>query len=917
LLRREPLLDERGAVASWYVTGIDIEDSKQKHLLRTAEKRTLKMIADGASLFQILNELCAAIDEHTSAISLVFLKDGARNQLLPAAGPHLPPAVSALFTPWPIGPNMGSCGTAAFTKERVFISDIATDSRWPHDARRLALDNGLCAAWSEPLISNSGEVLGTFGIAFSEPRPPNNRDLELIERAGHIARIAIERRRSQEALRTALETIENSEAKLRQVIDAIPVLAWCNYADGPNEFLNKRWHDYTGLSHEESHGWGWQVAFHPEDLPTLMEKWQVLLASGEPGEIEARLRRNDGVYRWFLIRVEPFRDESGRLVRWYGTSIEIDDRKRTEESLRLQVDILQNLPAVSWTALPNGAPDFVSRQCREYTGQSSPKAWMTTVHPDDREHAWASYWEGFRSGKGFTFEARFRRASDGAYRWHFNRAVPVQDSSGNLLRLVGTSIDIEDLKRAEQAQRESEQSFRLIVDGIAGLVATMTAGGEVELVNRQVLEYFGKTLQDLKGWTTSEAVHPSDLPHAVAAWRHSVETGDPYDVDHRLRRADGVYRWFNSRGLPLRDSEGRIVRWYNLLTDIDERKKAEENLQKENLALREEVDHASMFEEIVGTSPALRTVLSSISIVAPSDSTVLIIGETGVGKELMARCIHRRSNRASRAFISVNCAAIPRDLVLSELFGHEKGAFTGATQRRIGRFELADGGTILLDEVGELSQDTQVALLRVLQEREFERVGAEQSIRVDVRVIATTNRDLKAAVANGTFREDLFYRLNVFPIPVPPLRERKNDILMLVEYFVQRYATKAGKTIRSIDKKTLDILQTYDWPGNIRELQNVIERSVILSSGDIFSVDELWLSNETSRPNSVVEACGTSTAVTQPQTEREIIEKALAETRGRVSGPSGAAAKLRIPPSTLATRIKALKIDKSQFKFCV
>jgi len=915
LLRREFLLDESSAVARWYVTGIDIEESKQKELLRRAEKRTLRMIADGASLSHILNELCAAVDEHTSAMSLVFLKDVGRNQLLPVAGPHLPPAVTAVFTPWPIGPNMGSCGTAAFTRERVFISDIATDSRWPHDARRLALDHGLCAAWSEPLISNCGEVLGTFGIAFSEPRPLNNRDLELIEGAGHIARIAIERQRSEEALRTALETIKNSELKLRQVIDTIPTLAWCNLAEGPNEFLNKRWHDYTGLSDEESHGWGWQVAFHPEDLPPLMEKWRELIASGEPGEIEARLRRHDGVYRWFLIRVEPFRDENGILVRWYGTSTEIDDRKRTEESLRLQVDILQRLPAVSWTALPNGTPDFASQQCREYTGQSSPDAWMDTLHPDDHEHAWASYWEGFRSGKGFTFEARFRRASDSAYRWHLNRAVPVRDSSGNLLRLVGTSIDIEDLKRAEQAQRESEQSFRLIVDGIAGLVAVMTTEGEVEHVNQQVLEYFGKTLQDLKGWTTSDAVHPSDLPAAVAAWRHSVETGDSYDVDHRLRRVDGVYRWFHSRGLSLRDSEGRIVRWFNLLTDIDERKRAEENLQLENLALREEIDHASMFGEMVGTSPALRTVLSRISKVATSDSTVLVTGETGVGKELIARYIHRRSNRASRAFISVNCAAISRDLAHSELFGHEKGAFTGATQRRIGRFELADGGTIFLDEVGELSQDMQLLLLRVLQEQEFERVGAEQSIRVDVRVIAATNRDLKAAVANGTFREDLFYRLSVFPVPVPPLRERKKDILMLVEYFVQRYATKAGKTIRSVDKRTLDALQSYDWPGNIRELQNIIERSVILNSGDILSVDELWLSKEATKPHSPVEVSGHSSGVGDSRTEREIIEQVLAETRGRVSGPAGAAAKLGIPQSTLSTRIKALKIDKRPFKF--
>jgi transcriptional regulator with GAF, ATPase, and Fis domain len=311
----------------------------------------------------------------------------------------------------------------------------------------------------------------------------------------------------------------------------------------------------------------------------------------------------------------------------------------------------------------------------------------------------------------------------------------------------------------------------------------------------------------------------------------------------------------------------------------------------------------------------VKVVLSGIARVAPTDSTVLITGETGTGKELIARAIHKRSQRSGRAFVSVNCAAIPRDLTLSELFGHEKGAFTGAMQRRLGRFELADGGTIFLDEVGELLPDTQVALLRVLQEREFERVGGGRPIHVNVRVIAATNRDLNAAVSKGKFREDLFYRLNVFPIEVPPLRERRDDILMLVEYFVQRYANRAGKNIQSIDKTTLDLLQSYEWPGNIRELQNVIERSVILSSGEVFSVDESWFSKERSRLASGVEAQAPLKCEVEPRSEREIIEAALAESRGRVSGRSGAAAKLGIPPSTLDHRIKALKIHKEQFKF--
>jgi transcriptional regulator with GAF, ATPase, and Fis domain len=298
--------------------------------------------------------------------------------------------------------------------------------------------------------------------------------------------------------------------------------------------------------------------------------------------------------------------------------------------------------------------------------------------------------------------------------------------------------------------------------------------------------------------------------------------------------------------------------------------------------------------------------------VAPTDSSVLVTGETGTGKELIARAIHKRSHRAERAFVSVNCAALAPSLISSELFGHEKGAFTGATQRRLGRFELANDGTIFLDEVGELPADTQVALLRVLQEREFERVGGTRSIQVDVRVIAATNRNLEAAVANGTLRSDLFYRLNVFPIEVPPLRERKDDLLMLLEYFIHRYAGKAGKSFGKIDKRTLDLFRSYDWPGNIRELQNVVERSVIVSSNDVFCVDEAWLVR-TPRGGSARSSLSEYTDA-EPSHERQIIEAALAETRGRVSGPNGAAARLRIPPSTLDSMIKKLKIYKGRFK---
>ena len=337
-----------------------------------------------------------------------------------------------------------------------------------------------------------------------------------------------------------------------------------------------------------------------------------------------------------------------------------------------------------------------------------------------------------------------------------------------------------------------------------------------------------------------------------------------------------------------------------------------DQLYKENLALREEIDVNRMFEEIVGSSPALQAVLSQVGKVAPTDSTVLITGETGTGKELIARAIHKRSQRTSRAFVSVNCAAIPRDLIASELFGHEKGAFTGATQRRLGRFESANGGTIFLDEVGELPPETQTALLRVLQEHEYQRVGGNETLTADVRVVAATNRDLQAAIAEGKFREDLFYRLNVFPIQVPPLRERKEDLALLVEYFVDRFASKAGKKITGITKRSMELLRSYQWPGNIRELQNVLERSVIISDSENLSIDESWLAKPA--------RTGTEPAALQPLTEklamkeREMIEAALAATKGRVAGPSGAAAKLGIPQSTLDSKIRALKINKHRFR---
>ena len=469
-------------------------------------------------------------------------------------------------------------------------------------------------------------------------------------------------------------------------------------------------------------------------------------------------------------------------------------------------------------------------------------------------------------------------------------------------------------KHAEEKLRERESELRQVLDLAPQHIAVLGPEGSRLFANQASLDYYGLTLENWRVGDPGRFLHPDDLERMASVAQHTeLSNASAHDAEVRLLRKDGMYRWFLIRRHALLDGRGDLLRWYVAATDIEDRKQAEERLQTENIALREEIDKASMFEEIVGNSPHLQTVLSRVAKVAPTESTVLVTGETGTGKELVARAIHRLSRRSQRAFVSMNCAAVPRDLIASELFGHEKGAFTGATQRRLGRFELAEGGTIFLDEVGDLPPDTQVALLRVLQEREFERVGGAKTIRVDVRVITATNRDLTATVASGSFRQDLFYRLNVFPIEVPPLRDRAEDILMLVEYFVQRYARRAGKNFRSIDKKTLGLLHNYDWPGNIRELQNVIERSVILNSGEVFAVDESWLSRQPPqvRPRVALPAPLHS----EPRSEQEIIEAALAECRGRVAGRSGAAAKLGVPPSTLEHRIQALRIDKTQFKF--
>ena len=578
-----------------------------------------------------------------------------------------------------------------------------------------------------------------------------------------------------------------------RVVNAIPAHIWRSAPDGAVQFVNQQWMNYTGLSQENSQGWGWVSVIHGDDRPGLLEAWRRVLAAGQPEVAEARFRRFDGQYRWYLIRMVPIRDESGALQGWYGTNTDIDD-----------------------------------------------------------------------------------------------------------------------LKQAQMKLRQDEKELRQMTDATQLPIIVFSAEGRLLYANRFSLTYGGLSLEDFQrdGWR-ERIYHPDDIEAFADARREGLARGAAFESEVRIRRAaDGTYRWFLLRYNPLLNDDGNVTRWYATGSDIDDLKRAKEQAKNENAALRDEISSASMFEEIVGLSKPIKTVVQEVARVAPTDSTVLITGETGTGKELVARAIHKRSTRSARPFVAVNCAAVPVSLIASELFGHERGAFTGALQRKQGKFEIADGGTIFLDEVGELPADTQVALLRVLQEREFERVGGSRPIRVDVRVIAATNRDLQAAIAERAFRSDLFYRLNVFPVEMPPLRERPTDIPLLVEYFVHRFSKRAGKKITGIGNDTLDLLRSYPWPGNIRELQNVIERAVIVSDGERLTVDSRWLAGRSTQSPESNPPLGDALIAR----ERAMIEAALAQAKGRVSGPSGAAAKLGIPRSTLESKIRSLGLNKNRFR---
>jgi PAS domain S-box-containing protein len=922
---------------------------------------------------------------------------------------------------------------------------------------------------------------GPIKHIFSVGHPVLNQSGELVEFVGTsmdvteqwMARTELEK--AFEEIKQRTDAARRSERELRDVVNTVPAHVWSTSPEGHVDFVNDRWLQFTGLALEEAFGWKWEAVVHPDDRTRVVADWHTALKNGRALESEARVRRADGEYCWWFMRNVPLRDETGKLVRWYGTAIDIEDRKRAEQALRKSEErwrsVFENsaigvaltdlngsflatnhvyqtivgyteeeLRALCFLDITHGdyreanwalitellegkreqfqiekkylrkdgssiwvsnnvslvpgtervprfimalAEDITQRKRAEEALQRSegylaeaqklthtgswavrvpqmenaqdeagqglavlprfgwnasywskemyrifgldpdptPPSYMEVVrrlHPEDARYYTPVVEEAIRDRTDFETDYRLL-LPNGAAKYIHVVGHPIVNASGDVIELVGTAMDVTEqhearaaLQTAFEQIKAEETELRRMTDAIASYICVLRPDGTALYANQTVLDYLGLTLEDVQREDLrARIIHAEDVERLREERREGFVRGKPFELEQRELGKDGKYRWFLVRHNPLRDNQGNIIRWYATGTDIEDRKQTEERLRDENVALREEIDKASMFEEIVGNSSALQTVLSRLSKVAPTDSTVLVTGETGTGKELVARAIHRRSQRSSRVFVSVNCAAIPRDLIASELFGHEKGAFTGATQQRLGRFELANGGTIFLDEVGELPAETQIALLRVLQEHEFQRVGGTRSIQTDARVIAATNRDLEAAIAEGTFRSDLFYRLHVFPIEIPPLRERREDIHLLVEYFIDRYARKTGKKIRDIERSTLELLRSYAWPGNIRELQNVIERSLIVCETQTFSVDESWLYRQP-LPGKPKRALGLSENLVVQ--EKEMIEAALRDSGGRVSGSAGAAARLGMPGSTLESKIRSLKINKNRFK---
>jgi PAS domain S-box-containing protein len=548
--------------------------------------------------------------------------------------------------------------------------------------------------------------------------------------------------------------------------------------------------------------------------------------------------------------------------------------------------------------------------------------WEELVHPEDRAHAVKTV-EGAFTSEGAVEDEWRVQWPDGSVHWLFGRFQIIRNAAGEPWLLTGINIDVTGRILAQQAVQESEARFRNMADTAPVMIWVAGEDKLCTYFNQQWLDFTGRPLDQELGNGWANGVHPSDFDQCLKIYETAFGNRQPFTMEYRLRRADGVYRWVIDNGTPRFSTAGEFLGYIGSCLDITDRKESEASLvlahdaletayaevnrlktqlEEENIYLQEEIKLQQNFGEIIGSSDSLKYVLYKIEQVAPTTSTVLIMGETGTGKELVARAIHTASLRRDRPMVKVSCAALSASLIESELFGHEKGAFTGAIARKIGRFELADGGTIFLDEIGELPLELQVKLLRIIQEGELERLGSARTFKVDVRIIAATNRNLREQVSKGLFREDLWYRLEVFPITVPPLRQRREDIPLLTEHFVKGFARKLGKEITSIAPATVTAFRNYAWPGNVRELANVIERAVINSKGPVLRLYEPL--------DPASDAAADALGRTLEEVERDYIVRVLDNLSWKIEGPNGAAQALGLNPSTLRTRMVKLRIVK-------
>jgi PAS domain S-box-containing protein len=746
------------------------------------------------------------------------------------------------------------------------------------------------------------------------------------------------RRRRAEREREGFASLAEAEHRhLDETVSNVPGIVWEALIDpDTNKIRTTFISDYVekmlGYTSEEwvSSVPGFGLRIMPEeDRERATRNSEAVMSTGKEGVSHFRWKAKDGRLLWIESHLSPIVDKDGKVVGLRGVSIDVTEKKLAEEALQTERELLEvvvhYIPAS--VCLIGGSdlrlqvvnPAYQAiAPGKEMVGKTLAELW-----PEGGQNLAAICRRVLETGEPYEVVdelSTIRRTPDGPlesayFSWSLHRVrLPGDEGWG----LLNTAWETTERKQADEALRQSEERFRNMADTAPVMIWVAGTDKLCIYLNKPWLDFTGRSIDEEldSGW--AEGIHSDDFERCLETYNSAFDRRELFTMEYRLRRADGTFRWVFDTGAPRFSSTGEFLGYIGSCVDITDRKESEvalrtaleevnqlkNQLHEENIYLREEIKLEHNFSEIVGHGDAIKYVLHKIEQVAPTDSTILIMGETGTGKELAARAIHGESLRRDRPLVKVNCAALTASLIESELFGHEKGAFTGATSRKIGRFELADGATIFLDEIGELPLELQVKLLRVIQEGEFERLGGTRTIKVNVRLIAATNRHLWEEVQKGRFREDLWYRLNVFPITMPPLNQRGEDIPLLVEHFVSRFSKKMGKKITSVAPATLNALRNYSWPGNVRELANVIERAVI-NNGDtvlrIPNISEALRAEEKSTSDKTLE-----------EMEREYIITVLDNTGGRIEGPHGAARILGLHPSTLRSRMAKLKIKPQQ-----